>query len=162
MRHLLGLSIAGIFASTAALAQPVSVENAWARATSASQSVGGVFLTLVDHGAPDRLVSARSPIASVLELHETVNDAGVMKMRPVPALSLKAGETVALKPGGYHLMAMGLKEKLTAGSSFPVTLVFEKTGEVTVTVTVGTAGAAGPVMDHGMMMNHGAMPGMKP
>ncbi len=144
--------------ATPALAQTpsVSVQNAWARATSASQKVGGVFLTLTDAGAPDRLVSVTSPIAETMELHETVSDGGVMKMRPVPGLALIAGESVEFKPGGYHLMAMGLKHALTPGSTFPVTLTFEKAPPVTTTVTVGTAGASGPAMEHGAM-DHGMM-----
>lgn len=129
----------------------VSVQNAWARATASSQTVGGVFLTIVDHGAPDRLVSASSPIAAMLELHETVQEGDVMRMRPVPLLPIASGQTVELKPGGYHLMAMGLKRPLKLGATFPVTLVFEKGPPVTVTVTVGKAGASGPMIDHGAM-----------
>ena len=139
--------------ATPALAQApsVSVQSAWARATSASQTVGGIFLTLVDNGGPDRLVSASSPIAATLELHETVREGDVMKMRPVPVLPLASGQTVELKPGGYHLMAMGLKQPLKVGATFPVTLTFEKAGPVTVTATVGKAGASGPMMDHSAM-----------
>lgn len=132
----------------------ITVTNAWARATSASQKIGGVFLTLTDNGGPDRLVSVTSPIADSLELHETVSDGGVMRMRPVPRLALEPGHPVELKPGGYHLMVMGLKQKLTAGATFPVTLTFEKAPSVTATVTVGSAGAAGPAR---MDMQHGDM-----
>jgi copper(I)-binding protein len=145
-------SVICLIASPAfAQAQGVSVQSAWARATTASQTVGGVFLTLVDGGAPDRLLSASSPIAASLELHETVREGDVMKMRPVPALPLASGQTVELKPGGYHLMAMGLKQPLKVGATFPVTLNFENSGPVTVTATVGKAGASGPMMDHGAM-----------
>ncbi len=141
-----------------ALAQSPSVvvENAWARATTPSQKVGGVFLTLIDRGAPDRLVSATSPIGDMVELHETVNDGGVMKMLPVKALDLPQGKPVELKPGGYHLMVTGLKQGLAMGSSFPVTLRFETSAPVTVEVKVGAAGAGGPAMDHGAM-GHGSM-----
>ncbi len=141
-----------------ALAQgpSVTVQNAWARATTPQQKVGGVFLTLIDNGPADRLVSATSPIGDMVELHQTVNDGGVMKMLPVETLDLPQGTKVELKPGGYHLMVMGLKHGLVAGSSFPVTLTFEKSAPVTVTVTVGTAGAAGPTM-----LGHGTMPQSK-
>lgn len=155
---------AALLLATPAWAQTpsVTVEAAWARATSASQKVGGVFLTLTDTGAPDRLVSVSSPIADTVELHETVSEAGVMKMRPVPALPLEPGKPVALKPGGYHLMVLGLHRQLTPGATFPVTLTFEKSPPVTATVTVGAAGASGPQMDHSTM-NHGPMPmPMKP
>lgn len=129
----------------------IMIDNAWARATAAGQSVGGVFLTLRDHGGADRMLSASSPMAEKVQLHETVNDAGVMRMQPVPTLKLAAGQTVELKPGSYHLMLMGLKQKLEPGTSFPVTLTFEKSPPVTSIVTVGAAGASGPPMSHGPM-----------
>ena len=147
-------------------AQGIRVENAWARATAPSQSVGGVFLTITDTGAPDALVSVASPIATTLELHETVADNGVMRMRPIAALPLPSGQPVTLKPGSYHLMAMGLKQPLKQGDSFPVTLNFLHAAPMTVTAVVASAGASGPEggmapmdhahMDHGMM-DHGAM-----
>ena len=136
---------------------PIEVQNSWARATSASQTVGGVFLTLTDHGAPDRLLSASSPVADHLELHKTVEEAGVMKMLPIPALDLATGQSVELKPGSYHLMVMGLKHSLEKGASFPVTLQFEKAGAVTAMVTVQAAGAGGPAMGGMKMDNMGGM-----
>ena len=147
----------GVLMCGAAWAQApdIMVMNAWARATSPSQRVGGVFLTIMDHGGADRLLSASSPVAGHLELHETVNDGGVMKMQPVPALPVASGQSLELKPGGYHLMAMELKQQLVPGASFPVTLHFEKAGDITAMATIGTAGAAGPAMDHASM---GGMP----
>jgi periplasmic copper chaperone A len=152
-----------LFASMLLLASPawaqtssVSVTQAWARATAASQKVGGAFLTLTDTGAPDQLLSASSPVAEMAQLHRTVAEDGVMKMLPVAALDLQPGVTVELKPGGYHLMLMGLKQKLEVGATFPLTLTFAKAPPVTVTVTVATAGASGPMMDHAAM--HGSMP----
>ncbi len=158
-------------------AQGITVDQAWARATSPSQTVGGVFLTITDKGTPDTLVSASSPIADMLELHETVADNGVMKMRPIAGLPVAAGQSVVLKPGSYHLMAMGLKQPLTPGYQFPVTLNFAKAGAVTVTGIVASAGASGPEpmslehlknapmpMDHGSMdhMDHSGMSMPKP
>ena len=166
MRNLLLASVLVFAFSTAAMAQMVMVGDAWARATSPSQSVGGIFLSIHDHGPGDTLISASSPIAANLELHQTVADAsGVMKMLPVAALAVAAGAVLDLKPGSYHLMAIGLKQQLKPGETFPVTLVFAKAGAITVTATVGTAGSAGPaerVMDHMHMdgmegMDHGAM-----
>jgi copper(I)-binding protein len=140
--------VAGLCAALPALAQSptVSVQNVWARATSSSQKVGGVFLTVTENGPADRLVAASSPVADVVQLHETINDAGVMKMRAVSGLPLATGQTVELKPGGYHLMAMGLKQPLVPGDSFPLTLMFDKAGAVRVVVTVAAAGASGPAM----------------
>lgn len=147
---LAGTSIVGV-----AHAQGVTVEHAWARATAPSQVVGGVFLTLTDTGAADQLVGVTSPISDSIQLHETIEDNGVMKMRPVPALALEPGHSLELKPGSYHLMAMGLKQQLKQGDTFPITLTFAHAAPVTTTVTVAQAGASGPaMMDHGAMMHH--------
>jgi len=139
-----------VAAPALAYAQTVQVENAWARATAAGARSGGIFLTLTDTGAPDRLLGASTPVAATAELHETIDDNGVMRMRPVPALPLEAGKPVVLKPGSYHLMLIGLRQQLKPGDSFPVTLTFEKAAPVTATVTVATAGASGPPMAGGM------------
>ena len=93
-------------------------------------------------GAPDRVVSASSPVAERVELHETIRDGDVMRMREVEAIELPAGQTVELKPGGLHLMLMGLKAPLKAGETVPVTLKFEKAGDVTVQLNVEGAGQA--------------------
>ena len=127
-------------------APQIEVQHAWARATAAGAKAGGIFLTLTDKGAPDHLVSASTPVAAMAEVHEPVNDNGVMRMRPVPPLALEPNKPVELKPGGYHIMLMGLKQQLTDGQSFPVTLTFEKAGSITTTVHVAKAGAMGPGM----------------
>lgn len=164
MRKMIMLAALAVTISGVARAQSVSVDHAWARATAPSQSVGGVFLTITDQGAADKLLSASSPIAANLELHETVADAnGVMRMRPVEGLAIEPGRPVELKPGSYHLMAMGLTQQLKEGDHFPVTLNFAHAGAVTVTAMVAGAGASAPMMmdhthmDHGAM-DHGAMP----
>jgi copper(I)-binding protein len=125
-----------------AQAPAVHVENAWARATAANAMSGGVFLTVTDSGAPDRLVGASTPVAATAELHETINDNGVMRMRPVAGLAVETGKPVVLKPGSYHVMLMGLRRQLKPGDSFPISLTFEKAGTVTATVTVAAAGAS--------------------
>jgi copper(I)-binding protein len=144
LQHI--LLAAGLATIAPAQPPPVEVQNAWARATAAGATAGGVFLTMMDKGAPDRLVSASTPVAAMAEVHETVNDNGVMRMRPVPALPVPANQPVELKPGGYHIMLMGLKQQLKDGETFPVTLTFEKAGSVTATVHVEKAGAMGPGM----------------
>jgi hypothetical protein len=88
-------------------------------------------------------------------VHETINDNGAMKMRPVPSLTLDPGKPVTLKPGGYHIMLTGLKSALKPGDSFPLTLTFEHAQPVTVTVKVEAMG--GGAADHGSMQG---MPGM--
>jgi hypothetical protein len=131
--------------ASAALAQTsqLEVSNAWARATPAKAENGVAFLT-IRTPTPDRLVSVSSPVAKKTELH-TMEMAGmVMKMRPLAGLDIPAGQPVTLKPGGEHIMLMGLSGPLREGQSFPLTLTFEKAGAREVTVAVEKAGAAGP------------------
>ena len=103
-------------------AAPVAVEGAWARASVQGQTASGAFMRLT---APEatRLVRVESPVAGVAEVHEMKMEDNVMKMRALPGLDLPAGQTVELKPGGYHVMLMDLKAPLAKGSSVPLTLV---------------------------------------
>jgi periplasmic copper chaperone A len=159
MMRQTGWLLAFILTSPALAQTPsVTVEHAWARATPASGKVGGVFLTLTDTGAADQLVGVSSPVGEKAELHQTIRDGNVMRMRPLEALLLEPGKKVALQPGGAHIMITGLKQQLKPGQTFPLTLNFAKASPVTTTVTVEKAGAAGPAMSHDM--DHGNMPGM--
>jgi copper(I)-binding protein len=157
LRHaLLGIGLiisAPALAQTPTSAQPsnIQVQNAWARATTPHAQSGGIFLTVIDNGPADRLVGAATPVAATAQLHQTMDDKGVMKMDAVPTLDLPQGKPVALEPGGYHIMLMGLKQQLKPGDHFPVTLTFANAPPVTATVTVGKAGASGPeAMGDGM------------
>lgn len=134
------LWLAAITVSPLASAQQaVQVKEPWARATAGK--VGGVFLTLAPGAAADRLTSAQSPVAGKVELHTTVKDGDVMRMRPVNAIEVKPGAPVELKPGGLHIMLIDLKQPLKQGDRIPLQLVFEKAGPVAVTVEVRGAGA---------------------
>jgi len=129
----------------------IIVEHAWARATPGNSKTGAVYLTIVDHGAsPDRLVGVASAVAGRAELHTMRNDNGVMKMHAIDALAVAPGAPTELKPGGYHIMLMDLKQPLKEGDHFPLTLRFEKAGSIQVTVQVEKVGAMAPP------------PGMKP
>jgi copper(I)-binding protein len=113
----------------------------WTRA----MRTGAGFMTIRNTGStPDRLVAARSPAAGVMELHTHIRDGDVMRMRAVPAIELPAGQEVRLAPGGLHLMLIGLTQSLEPGGRVPVTLVFERAGEVTIQLVVEAAGARGP------------------
>ena len=101
-----------------------TVKDAWVRGTVAQQKATGLFAQITSAGG-GKLVSASSPVAGIVEIHEMTLDGGVMKMRAVPALELPAGKTVELKPGGYHVMLMELKQELKAGDTVPLTLVVE-------------------------------------
>lgn len=136
---------AGLVVAGAALAQPAQLEvsNAWARATPGSAPNGAAYVTIQSPTA-DRLLSTSTPVAKKAELHTMSMQGMVMKMRPLSGLDIPAGKPVTLKPGGDHIMLLGLEHPLREGQSFPLTLDFEKAGSRTVTVTVEKAGATGP------------------
>ncbi len=152
MRTLVGTILAGIvLAAPPALAGdavkgPIAVSGAWARATPPQAPTGAAFLTLANTGAdPDRLLAANAKVSRTVELHMHMAMDGVMRMRPVEAIDLRPGKTVALEPGGLHVMLIGLDAPLKEGASFPLTLAFEKAGDVTVSVdVVGPGAMTGP------------------
>lgn len=160
MRTLLApLAVAGLLAGTAQArefeAGPIAVEDPWARSAAAGN--GAVYFELANHGpAPDRLVGVASPAAGTAELHASVVDAqGVATMRPVQAIDLPAGGRAKLAPSGLHVMLIGLKGPLREGMRLPMTLVFERAGEVAVEFEV--VGKSGPAPDAGMEHDgHGA------
>jgi copper(I)-binding protein len=133
-----------VFANPA-LAQSgqLEISKAWARATPGNAENGAAYLT-IESPTADRLVSAVSPAAKKAELHTMSMQGMVMKMRPLAGVDIPAGQPVALKPGGEHIMLLGLSHPLREGQSFPLTLNFEKAGSRTVTVNIEKAGAAAP------------------
>jgi hypothetical protein len=148
---LLAAFAAPVFAAPA-WAAPIVVDHVWSRAAMAGRT-GVVYLTITATGSTDTLVSISSPVASKAELHESYDDAGVMKMRAVGPLSVAPGKPIVLQPGGYHIMLIDLVHALKQGDSFPITLRFAKAGAVTVTAMVAKAGAS--------QMPSDSMPGMK-
>ena len=143
------LVLAAIVFGGAAFAQQagsLQVTGPWARATPKGAQVGGGYLKITNNGsAPDRLVSGSSPISGKFELHEMSMSGGVAKMRElVNGLEIRPGETVELKPGGNHVMFVGLKQPLERGKPFTATLQFEKAGKVDVEFKVEPIGAPGP------------------
>ena len=118
-----------VLLATAALAAhaQTTVKDPWVRGTVAGQKATGMF-GQVTSTSGGKLVSASSPVAGVVEIHEMVMDGNVMKMRAIAGLELPAGKPVDLKPGGYHVMLMDLKQELKTGESVPVTLVIEGVG----------------------------------
>jgi copper(I)-binding protein len=126
----------------------VSASDAWARASPGAATTSAAYVMLMGGSQADALVGASTPIAATAEVHQSVSDQGVMKMRPVTSLPIPAGGMVMLQPGSFHLMLMGLTRPLIAGQSFPLTLTFERAPPVTVTVTVRGSGGHAPAMDH--------------
>ena len=102
----------------------VTVKDAWVRATVPQQKATGAFMQLKATKS-SKLVSASSPLTPAVEVHEMAMQDNVMKMRQVPAVELPAGKTVELKPGGYHVMLMDLKQQVKEGDTVPLTLVIE-------------------------------------
>jgi len=123
----------------------ITIGHPYARATAAGQPTGGGFMKFVNAGGNDKLLSVSAEVSKTVELHEMKMEGDVMRMRQVDGIELQAGKTVELKPGGYHVMFVGLKAPLKAGDKFPLKLKFEKAGDVTVEVNVEVPGA-----DHSM------------
>jgi copper(I)-binding protein len=105
-------------------------------------------MKIENKGTADQLVSASSPVAGEVQLHEMAMDGNVMRMRQVKDIALPAGGALELKPGGLHLMFMNIKAPLAAGETVPVKLKFAKAGEVEVKVPVNAMGQQGGAMKH--------------
>ncbi len=141
MRHL--LIPAALLLAAAGNPSSVEIAHPWARATPGAAKNGVMFVTLTDRGQPDRVTGVSTPVAERAELHETIDDNGIMKMRPVDGLPLEPGAPVTLAPGGKHIMLMGLKAPLKLGDTFPATFTFAHAAPLTVTVTVESPGGSG-------------------
>jgi len=122
------------------------ISQAWCRATAGGAKVGGGYLTIENKGsAPDRLIGGSTDVAAKVEMHEMAMNGGLMTMRPLDnGLTIEPGKIVEFAPGGYHLMLLGLKNPLKQGDKVPVTLKFEKAGEVQLSFDVQGVGAQGP------------------
>ncbi len=105
-------------------AQSVEVKGAWVRGTVAAQKATGAFMEITGKSAV-RLLSAESPAAASVEIHNMTLQNGVMKMFPVDGIDIPAGKTVKLASGGYHVMLMGLKQQMKPGERVPLKLTFE-------------------------------------
>lgn len=152
-RRTLLIAVAAIAAVPAAAhdytAGDITIGHPWSRAAGAG-GTGAGFLKLTNNGTqPDRLISATSPLAPVVELHTMVRDGDVMRMRPVQDITIAPGQTVELRPGGFHIMLVGLTAPMNQGTRVPLTLRFERAGEVQVELAVEAAGArAAPAHHH--------------
>lgn len=114
----------------------ITIDRPYARATLPGQPTGGAYLRLDNRGPADRLLAAKCDIARSVELHEMKMEGDVMRMRQLDAIDVPSNQATVLKPGGLHVMLMGLKAPLKEGQRFPMTLKFEKAGEVKVEVSV--------------------------
>lgn len=130
---------------------PLTIDHPYARATAPGQETGVVYLAVVNRGdAADRLVRAATDAARSTEAHVTTMDAGgVVRMRPAKEIEVPPDGRAELRPGGAHLMLVGLKAPLVAGTRFPLTLTFAEAGAVRVEVAVEAPGAAAGHEAHG-------------
>ena len=133
----------------------LTVEHPWARASVDTSRPTAAYLNVRNDGdADDELIGVSSPAAGRAEIHQTKMENGVMKMLPTGAIVIPAGQTLELKPGGYHVMLMDLKRPLREGDVLPLILTFRKAGNVEVEVSVEKIGATMGGQDHG---EHGGM-----
>jgi copper(I)-binding protein len=122
--------------------QSVRIEDAYARPTPPGARTGGAYFTVENQGGQaDRLLRVSSPAAKSAEIHKMTMDGNIMRMRSVPSLDIPAGAKVTLRPGGYHVMLVGLERPLVAGQHVPLTLTFEKAGTIDVHADVEAAPA---------------------
>jgi len=125
---------------------PIKIEQPWTRATPGGAKVAGGFMKITNTGStPDRLVSATADVSGAVELHEMAMVDGVMKMRALgDGVPLAPGQTIELKPGGYHVMFIDLKSPIVKDKALKARLKFEKAGEVDVEFKVEAIGARAP------------------
>ncbi|MDE0539189.1 MAG: copper chaperone PCu(A)C [Rhodospirillales bacterium] len=121
----------------------LTISNPWARASTGGSRPGVAYLTIVNTGGADSLTRASSPVAGRVELHRIIHDGGRARMGRIGKIPLPEGKSVALGPGGLHIMLMGLKRQLKEGETFPLSLYFAGAGKVDVMVRIMGAGATG-------------------
>lgn len=133
----------------------INVTEVRAYETSEGMKNGAVLLTLENTGKDaDKLISAQSPVATEVEIHEMSEINGVMKMREVGAVTIEENHIVAFKPDGYHIMLMGLKAPLKAGEAHPLVLKFLKAGDVRTTFEVQPRSAKKKILMGGDHAGH--------
>jgi len=147
----IGIAAALVLCTAPAFAQ-TTVKDAWIRGTVPQQKATGLFAQITS-AQGGKLVAGSSPVAGIVEIHEMAMEGNVMKMRALPAgLDLPAGKAVDLKPGGYHVMLMDLKQQVKEGETVPVNLVIEgkdgKKETLTLQVPVRALNAAAPMGGH--------------
>ena len=145
------LALVGALVVALPAAAQIAVADPWVRGTVAGQKATGAFMQLKS-STDTALVSAASPVAKIVEIHEMKMEGGMMKMSAIDKLPLPAGKAVDLKAGGYHVMLMDLTQELKEGQTVPLTLTFEdKAGKKTtvdVKATVKPLAPGAPAAKH--------------
>jgi|TARA_R110000787_G_scaffold64391_10_gene145412 hypothetical protein len=144
MKILIAIVVALWAGASPTLAEEsVRVSDAWARASVLASRPVASYLT-IESAVEDRLLGVTTPVAGHVMIHAVEKDGDVSRMKHIETLEVPTGERITLAPGGMHLMLMGLQDKLSEGTTFPMTLSFENAGEITVEVSVLGIAAEGP------------------
>ena len=144
MRKLTATVAVAVVIATPALAEEsIRVFDAWARATILASRLGAAYVT-VESATEDQLLGVATPVAGQVMVQAVEKDGDINRMKHIETLDLPAGERITLAPGGMHLMLMGLQDKLSEGTTLPMTLSFENAGEITVEGSVLGIAAEGP------------------
>jgi periplasmic copper chaperone A len=124
----------------------IHISDPWARATPKGAVAGAGYMTIANRGTtPDRVSCVSSDASAQCQIHTVTMENGVMKMRPVEGgLEIKPGETVALKPGSFHMMLVDLKHPLDQGQTIKATLKFDHAGTIDVEFPIAAIGAPAP------------------
>ena len=140
------LTLGGLSVPALAGPEDVVVVNAWSRASIGMNRPGAAYMTIRNTGdEPVTLIGLTTPLAMMPEIHESKTNAdGVSSMAPADEITIAPGESVSLEPGGLHAMLMQLQTPMTEGESYPLTLLFDDGGEVTVEVPILGIAARGP------------------
>ena len=140
----------------------IHISQAWSRATAKGAATGAGYMTITNKGAaPDKVSCVSDDASALCQIHSMTMEGGVMKMRPVEdGLEIKPGESIMLKPGGYHVMFRELKHPLEQGATVKATLKFEHAGTIEVNYPVLALGAAAPGASPGGTMMHDSGGGM--
>lgn len=159
------LFLATLLSVASLLASDIEIKDAYVRATPPGLPNSAAFMSITNHSMSDiSLISIKTDIAKAAELHTHDMKNGIMKMYQVPKIDIKAHSNTVFKPGGFHIMLLGLKSKpLSVGQKIDLTLVFSNKKEIAISIPVKTVMGGmkmhkGMKMDHSKMnMNHGKM-----
>jgi len=136
-RFITVLFFSSFLTAYAAVKEDITVSNAYVRATPPGKTMTAAFLKLENTSDQEhRLIAVDSSAAGTTELHQTVNEQGLLKMRPVTEMTIAAHSTQELQPGGYHIMLVDLKQPLKIGQTIPLTLSFASGEKLTLKIPV--------------------------
>jgi iron complex outermembrane receptor protein len=136
----------------------LQIGHPWSRPVAAGMPVGVAYLSITNHGKTEEvLLSARSPAAARVEIHQTIVSEGMARMRPLPQIAIAPGATVKIAPGGIHLMLLGLERAFVLGDEVPLTLTFRDAGDVPVVIKIEARDVTADAAEHEMSRTMGTV-----